>query len=124
MDKKCNTCGKIKRIESFGKNKMMKDGIENRCKICKSNYQRAYLAKKPRPQAESGPKLQGITKNDWCVTYELLSIMGYDITKDIHLQFAEKYGVRYKKRPKRNKIQYPPTDCLEGTDMANPLTKQ
>lgn len=124
MEKKCVACGKIKKLESFGKNNQLKDGIENRCKICKANYQKAYLARKPKIRPEKGPKLSGLNKSDWCATYKLLAQMGYDVTKDIHQQFADKYGFDYKKRPARNKIQFLSTDCLERTDMANPLTEQ
>lgn len=123
MGKICPACGKMKKFESFGKNAQRKDGYELRCKICKNLYNRTYREKNGI-SSPTGPRLTGITKLDWCNTYRLLEIMGYDISEDIHKQFVNKHHLDYKERPARNKLQFSPTDCLDGFDMADSSTNQ
>ena len=38
LNKKCSTCGKIKTLNSFSKNKNEKDGFHYRCKDCAKKY--------------------------------------------------------------------------------------
>lgn len=123
MEKNCIACGKLKKIDSFGKNKQIPGGIEKRCKICKNNYNKKYREQN-NISSPKGPHLTGLGKNDWCKMYQFLEKIGYDIQGDIHKQFAEKHNLPYKQRPTRNKINYLPTDCLDGNDVANPLTEQ
>lgn len=115
---KCSTCGKFKKVESFSKNNRNKSGRDSKCKICKNLYQKLGREKRGEVFTEtlSYAKMSGLTKRDWCKTYEFLKSMGYDVTKDIHLQFTERHGLRYKQRPKRNKITYTYEDCLDCSD--------
>jgi hypothetical protein len=122
-EKKCSTCGKVKRLDSFGKNKRNKDGKDGMCKICKNTYQvKNRQERYDYDRTSSAAKMSGLTKRDWCKTYEFLISIGYDVTKDIHLQFSERYGLLYKKRPGRNKISYTYEDCLDCSNQTNPLT--
>jgi len=45
MEKKCKDCGEIKELELFSRDKNMKDGHTNSCKVCKATYLRGYRAK-------------------------------------------------------------------------------
>ena len=40
--KKCKSCGKIKHINKFKKNKACKFGVENKCKECYKIYNKKY----------------------------------------------------------------------------------
>lgn len=42
MEKQCNTCGEIKALELFYKNRGMVDGYYNRCKDCQKVYFKEY----------------------------------------------------------------------------------
>lgn len=42
VTKKCVTCGRELPVSEFHKNKKNKDGIQNKCKSCVYEYNRAY----------------------------------------------------------------------------------
>jgi hypothetical protein len=114
MERKCITCGKIKKLTSFNKNKKKGvDGYIPRCKICVANNIHSTIEKEDK---SPGPRLTKVSKNDYCNTYKLLRLMGYDITGDVHQQFAEKYDLSYKPKPDANIFKYAWWDCLEGFD--------
>jgi hypothetical protein len=119
MKKICSSCGLEKKLESFGKNKQVPGGIEKRCKICKNNYNKKYRKENSTGVDGRMLKLNPTKKEDWCKTYQFLKQIGYDVTKDIHEQFAKKNGLTYKERPARNILQYTWRDCLDGFDVAN-----
>lgn len=123
MEKRCTTCGRVKRLESFGRSKAFSTGYNSSCKICRAEYARKHREKK-NIEYGGGPRLTTVTKDDWCRTYKFLTSIGYDVSKDIHEQFSKKYGLTYKERPYRNTVSHLPTDCLDGFDMANPPTDQ
>ena len=41
--KECKECGVLKTLDSFYKHPLTKDGLVNKCKDCKKNYQREHL---------------------------------------------------------------------------------
>ena len=43
--KKCRTCGAVKPLEEFARNKQNKDNRETRCKTCSNEYGRAHYYK-------------------------------------------------------------------------------
>lgn len=45
ISKKCTNCDKTKDISMFGKRKSSKDGLNNSCKVCSSNYMKEYQKK-------------------------------------------------------------------------------
>jgi hypothetical protein len=78
-EKKCFTCGKVKRLDSFGKNKRNKDGKDGSCKICNNTYQvKKRQERYVYDRTSSAAKMSGLTKRDWCKTYEFLISIGYD----------------------------------------------
>ena len=54
--KKCNACGEDKPLAEFTKKKKNKDGIDNKCQICLSEYNRAYYKKSPKGSTPRPPK--------------------------------------------------------------------
>ena len=58
--------------------------------------------------------LSGIKQDDYCQMYKMLSKMGFDVTMDIHPQFAKKWGLKVSKTPRKgpeNHWSY--QDCQE-----------
>jgi hypothetical protein len=51
--KTCKGCNKHKSLDSFGKNKSSKDGLQTRCKTCFKNY-------KQKPRLIKSQKLEGV----------------------------------------------------------------
>lgn len=45
--KVCCVCGLPKELDQFQKKKRNRDGLDNRCKACKREYDNAYYRKKP-----------------------------------------------------------------------------
>lgn len=45
MEKTCTKCKEVKSIEHFYRNKILKDGRENKCKPCQQIYIKAYYEK-------------------------------------------------------------------------------
>lgn len=99
MKKVCGACLKEKELKSFYRNIAYKDGYDSRCKHCKMN---GILLKSRKPKSISKTngslKLTSPTKEDYRTMYEFLEKSGYDLKKDIHLQFCEKYNFKPKKR--------------------------
>lgn len=42
--KKCSTCGEVKNITEFNKNKSTKDGLQKQCKSCRKTQQKKYYS--------------------------------------------------------------------------------
>jgi hypothetical protein len=69
--------------------------------------------RKPKPDGKF-LTLSGIKEDDYCQMYKMLSKMGYDVTKDISVQFAEKHSLLVSKSPRKgpeNHWSY--QDCQE-----------
>lgn len=114
--KKCNHCQEIKPFELFTRNNLCKDGYLNICKSCFNARAKKYREKWERkpPTEMSGLKLTNTTKKDWCEMFALLEKIGYDLTKNIHLQFCEKHSLTpRKKKPSEKMRTYIPSDCQE-----------
>lgn len=113
----CKLCNKEKKDESFGKNKAYKSGYNNVCKICLNSYQSEKRIKNKKIyETSSSLKLAGLKKTDWCSMYQFLKDLGYNVEKDIHLQFVEKRKLEYKNRPSKNTLNYTYKDCLDCSD--------
>lgn len=114
----CCSCNELKEIQSFYKNKHVPTGYESRCKVCKiekkrcraeKSYNRSKNLSSGRPRQDA-PQLWNVRKKDWIEAYEFLKSMGYDLTKNIHLQFCEKHNLKPRKRMYEKSIQYTPKD--------------
>lgn len=126
--KVCKDCRIEKPREEFSRRVRNNDGLNGQCKSCERAYGKKYRKGYRRKQDDSRNvdsshiDMKGIRKLSWCQTYEILSKIGYDVTKDIHEQFVNKYGLSYKQRPIRNIATFTPEDCLDTTDETNLFT--
>ena len=78
-------------------------------------YKKWREEKKKTPDplgAHSALKLTNTKKTDYCDMYRFLGKIGYDLTRDIHIQFCEKYNLPLKKRPSKSQNHYGPNDCI------------
>jgi hypothetical protein len=110
----CPSCGKEKPITSYYKTKAVKSGFSSRCKMCQlekvnrvKNVETGKVGKKTR---EDGPALFNVSKKDWEKTFLFLQEIGYDLKKDIHLQFCEKHNFEPSKRGYEKSLIYSPKD--------------
>lgn len=112
--KTCCACKKEKEIKSFYRNMMMPSGWESRCKLCRQNKLKCRKGKSKRnaakPALKNVPQLWNVRKRDWIETYEFLKSIGYDLSKNIHEQFCERYNLQPRKRMYEKSIQYSPKD--------------
>jgi hypothetical protein len=119
--KQCCACLKEKTIDYFWKNKQIKSGYDNKCKVCKNSGKFCVVRrKKPkdkknsvgRPARNNAPQLFNVKKSDWVETFLFLKEIGYDLSSDksIHEQFCEKYNLKPRKRMYEKSIQYNPKD--------------
>jgi hypothetical protein len=121
-NKVCRACGKLKHITSFDISNTP-DGRTARCKIC---IKHGNLI--PKHLKNTGPKIERdkyvdnrdtsysmgrVTKETYKQMYEFLQQIGYDITKSIHQQFCDKYGLKTKRRYERNENKY----SIEDLDL-------
>lgn len=112
--KLCRACNEIKVARAFHR---VNGVLAPRCKQCK-------IAGNLIPRttvdytARTGMKLRlgKPTKNDYVETYELLQKMGYDLKKDIHTQFCERYNLKPRNPKKEFKSHISPEEC--GFDVA------
>lgn len=120
----CKICKREKTINHYYKQPTGKGGYSGKCKICYLEYKRQWLLGKGEPAVDKpsneyskSPFLRlGVTeKEDYCMTYEFLEKIGYDPNGDIALQFANKWGLKYKKRDKKSINQYTYDDCNKKT---------
>lgn len=90
--KVCRACGIEKDLNQYHRTKGVGDGYTARCKKCKLNGNLIPKEKKEkidfRPLTLAAPK-----REDYIEMYLTLKKMKYDLNKDIHVQFCEKYGL-------------------------------
>jgi hypothetical protein len=92
--KKCKICNKNKSLNDFVKNKMMKSGYLNTCKLCrKLKLKIDRTIKNSTSRTKIFPYRIVCIKEDYASMYELLKRVGYDVDSgDIHEQFINKWN--------------------------------
>ena len=109
--KVCGACNKLKVITSFHR-----VGTKRlpRCKQCKLEGKFIPRSDKYNDANEIAYlRLFNTTKSDYIQMYELFESMGYDLKKDIHTQFCEKYNLPVN-NPKNVFEHYiSPQDCFD-----------
>ena len=110
-NKICRTCGMLKSLEKFYGCKNCTDGRAGSCKICSIQKKTSKkiaegkihpFNKEFRRSETSWYSMAGSTKQDYMDMWEILGQMGYDLEKDIHQQFLDKFNV-YEKSPMKYK---------------------
>ncbi len=103
IKKICRACGKEKPIKSFHRNNAIPSGYDSRCKICKSQ---GILIRNKKPKkiqkGFQGLMLFNTRDTDYREMYLFLEMIGYDLKRDIHIQFCEKYNLQPRERPKKS----------------------
>jgi len=91
--KVCRACNIEKDVKHFHKQNAVSDGYMARCKKCKLDGKLIPKEKKEkiefRPLTLAAPSIQ-----DYTEMYLTLKKMKYDLNKDIHIQFCERYGLK------------------------------
>ena len=116
MSKVCKGCGIEKPISEYHKSKAFTDGINSKCRDCVNLYNSIRNKEKRLLQKDSTPvffRLSNTPKRDYCSMFEFMTAIGYDINKDTHKQFCDKYNLPYKKRESKSKNLYTHTDCIK-----------
>lgn len=115
MEKKCGRCKITKSSDSFYKCKATKDGLQGLCKQCSAADIRMRQRRRTKTQGDTrnfNTLFLHLKKEDWCETYEMLSLMGYDVNSDIHLQFIQRHPqLVYKSQTEVLKNWCPASDC-------------
>ena len=102
--KRCSTCRKFKDIDEFSRSRTYKDGYAYVCKQCNNAYQRKKnFERKPYNPKDIFDRVR-VTKGLVSDTMEMLELMGYNTSEDVHLQFCLKYNLPYKEKPKENDL--------------------
>jgi hypothetical protein len=115
----CNACKIEKSIESFYRCKNCRGGKLPICKTCKQHGVKVNKDHIVHPfnQMWRQPdskffSLSGVRKEEYELMWELLKQMGYDVNKDIHQQFIDRYNptmkkpMKYRKRSKSEESQW------------------
>lgn len=93
----CCSCGKLKSEKNYTRNTQVPRGFNARCKTCVSEGFKCTKTndrvKKSLIDKSEYPKLKNTTAEDWIDMYKFLESIGYDISKDIHIQFCEKHNI-------------------------------
>jgi len=105
----CRACGIEKRLKSF---QTLKSGNKgNVCHLCKSLGKRILREPKPsRVPKNIALQMGFVRKGDYVEMYKYLEKIGYDLTKDIHVQFCERHGFTPNSPKKTFKNHYSPSD--------------
>ncbi len=120
MEKECKICKVTKPYNDFFGCKKCSTGCLGVCKVCKKAGKtiRGESGKPPKfnikwsKRNDNFMKMYVVGKEDYRLSYEFLKSSGYDITKDIHQQFLDKWNVglkkpmEYKKRPSNSINSY------------------
>lgn len=89
--KLCKVCGNYKDIKYFWSKKDDGSIVMDKCRICTNKLRR--LKRKSEGEHRSYLALTGVRDIDFIETFQFLKSIGYDLEKDIHLQFCEKYNL-------------------------------
>jgi hypothetical protein len=104
----CKQCLMYKDPSNFYKSDKYPDGKMYKCKICCYEYKTKTKEQRKKERIEKiklntlpdvqMARMTQCSKEDYEFMYEFLRGIGYDPSKDIAKQFAEKWGVDYKAR--------------------------
>lgn len=91
----CKACKLEKPSTKFYRNKNCVSGFHPRCKMCMKTG--IKINQGPKKKSAFSTKARLTLRNpeavDYIDTFLFLEKIGYDLTKDIHIQFCEKYNL-------------------------------
>jgi hypothetical protein len=85
----CPICGQYKPEKEFYKRKSSKWGVEPKCRL---HYTKRD--KNEKQEDDSHLKFSRVTEKDFVGARNLLQLLGYDTTKDVHEQFKQKHKLK------------------------------
>jgi hypothetical protein len=107
----CKSCDVPKSIKEFVECKSCVGGYTPRCKFCISTGKMITKEKKVVSNPDQDLLgMRGITKDNYHDMYLFLKGLGYDLSKSIAEQFAERHGLKVKKRHYSKINKYTPDD--------------
>lgn len=115
MEKECKICKTVKPLQDYYVCKQCSDGHLGICKVCKKSgknlkslqYKQPKFNKEWSKFDDNFMKMKFVTKDNYRLMYDFLARCGYDISKDIHQQFIDKWNATSKNKPmKYNKRGY------------------
>ena len=105
----CKSCGAFKLINDYVKCKPCVGGYTPRCKHCISrNIKIVKDTPKKERVSDDFLGISGVRKETYIEMYLCFQKMGYDLTRPIAEQFAEKHNVKFKKRCAHRLNKYNP----------------
>jgi ribosomal protein L35 len=128
MEKECKICKVIRPFKDYYSCLQCSDGKLGVCKICKkagktirgeSGAQHKFNIKWSK-RDDNFMRMSMVSKEDYRLMYEFLEGNGYDITKDIHQQFLDKWNVVLKKPMKYKKRGSNSINSYLGNGQPNP----
>lgn len=111
VDKKiCKSCGASKSFRDFVKCKTCQGGYTPRCRHCVASYNKIVYDYNRRKNKKSDDNLSmfGVGKDTYIEMYQFFEKIGYDLTRPIAEQFAEKHNLKVKKRNAHKLNKYDP----------------
>jgi len=105
----CAACGASKLLKDYIKCVQCIDGYRPRCRHCISNkIEAVYHTPRKKLEYDDNLSMYGVGKDVYIEMYKFLENIGYDLTRPIHEQFAEKYNLTLKERCKHKENKYNP----------------
>jgi len=107
----CKSCGGSKLLRDYVKCKTCHQGYSPRCRHCMSSDTKVtYKTTTTKKQNNFNDNLamHGIGKELYIEMYQFLEKIGYDLTRPIAEQFAEKHNLEVKKRASHKLNRYDP----------------
>lgn len=108
MEKECKICKVTKPLNDFFGCKGCGDGHLGICKVCKKSG-KTIRDMNPKKQSKFNRewsnfddkfmKMSMVSQDDYRQMYEFLARCGYNVTKDIHQQFIDKWNPTSEKKP-------------------------
>jgi hypothetical protein len=88
----CRACNVAKKLKSF---QTLKSGNKcGVCNVCRATGRRIPKGTKINRKPKNIELQMGfVRKQDWEYMYKSLEKIGYDLSKDLHEQFCNKYGL-------------------------------
>jgi len=112
MEKECKICKVTKPLKEYFSCQKCGDGHLGICKVCKKSGKTIRdMNPKKQPKFnrmwsnfdDNFMKMKVVTKDDYRSMYEFLKGCGYDVSKDIHQQFIDKWNATSNKKPLKYK---------------------
>ncbi len=114
--RRCKVCSQVKEIEE-DYHKSKNNTYRIICKRCvsiqksKDKYENRFLGNGKKIKRNTSEGIDSgnykMTTRDWQSTYEMLKLMNYDTSQDIHQQFCERHNIPYNPKKRYISVKHP-----------------